>query len=1067
MKLFCRWLLACATVSAALSQNPTATLIGTVLDAHGAVVPAAALEVRNTGNNEIRKTASDGKGEFTVANLVPGRYEVTIAKEGFRTRREIDIELVVDQVARMQFRLEVGGVTQTVEVTAAAAPLINTENSTKSDVMTGDEIIEMPLNGRAVTDLAQLVPGVVPNAQGSQGGPFAVNGARSDNTNFLMNGFNNEDPQTGGGPIVGPNLDAVQEFKMETNNYSAEHGRLAGGVMNVVMKSGGNKIHGAVFEFLRNDIFDARGFFDKQTSKLRQNEFGGLVSGPVLLPKVYNGRDHTFFLFSSESFRQTQGQTKLAVVPTAAQRLGDFSGSAPIKDPLATGACTAAGGPACFPGNRIPASRLNPVALKAQAYYPPANQTGVNNYLSYATSPNNWDRFMIKVDQHATSKDTISFLYSMQHNASSNPFAGGQNIAFFGQNPDNRVQMAGLTYTRLFTPALINEVRLGYTYTNATNINLDAGHDFNQEWGLPGPANPRLLGSPMIVISGYNNLGDGQNIPQVRHSMITQPSDTLTWVKGRHLAKFGFELLHTAFNQPSTDNSRGTFNFTGAWSGNAYADFMLGLLNSDTHLVLNPVNYFRINNYGFFAQDDWKITSRLTLNLGVRWDIPEPPYEKYGQVTNFLPETEKLVIGSAKMLPAGVSFTSPNGVVFADQAGLPQLAYTRYNDVAPRLGFAWRPFGGNRFVVRSGFGTFFGGNQANPLRNQLANNTFPFGVTQQVVRNAADPNFLTFSNPYPVPASFSGNLSTIAVTGYEQHGKTPRLDAWNFTIEREVGRSAAVEASYTASKGTHLPWYFNINQVFWPPRPAPNNVPYSGFGTINYFAYEVNSNYNAGTLTFRRRFVSGFFYNFSYQFGKAIDEGSSLTNGGVGGITGFQNVRCSRCDRGRADFDIQQTFTMRFSWLSPFKRNIVTRGWQLAGSGYLYSGASFTPLVTNTGVGQPNRPNRIANGRLDDPTPNRWFDVSAFPPVPLNSFQFGNSGRNILDGPGRIVTNSALSRNFKFRESDNLQFRWELFNVSNHPNFNLPVTAVNAANAATITSAGSGRLMQFALRYSF
>src|SRR5258708_2731401 len=360
------------------AQDPSATLMGSVVDASGALVAGRKVEIRNTATKEIRKTEFDDKGEFTELNLAPGLYEVSIFKSGFRTLRETNLELQVEQQARMEFHLELGSMMQTVEV-QAVAPLINTENAVKGEVVVSHQMVEIPLNGRDFVDLAMLTPGVLPNAQGGAGSAMAINGARADNTNFIIDGFNDQNPR-GGAAQARPNIESMEEFKMQTTGYSAESGRLAGGVLNMVLKSGGNQYHGVLFEFLRNDVFDARNFFDDRKSKLRRNQFGGMTSGPVLIPKLYNGRNRTFFLFSWESFRQRQGESRLGVVPTEAQRQGDFSGQGLLKDPLASGACNKTSQAGCFPNGRLlPLSRLNPAALNAQAFFPPANRPGLVN----------------------------------------------------------------------------------------------------------------------------------------------------------------------------------------------------------------------------------------------------------------------------------------------------------------------------------------------------------------------------------------------------------------------------------------------------------------------------------------------------------------------------------------------------------------------------------------------------------------------------------------------------------------------------------------------------------------
>lgn len=1068
----------CLMAGSLVAQNPTATLVGTVDDTSGAVVADAALEIRNTDTGEIRRAVTSGKGEFTIPNLAPGPYEVTISKDGFRTVRETNIELQMEQIARLQFHLEVGAVSQSVEVTAIAAPLINTENGAKGEVMTSDEMIEMPLNGRNFGDLAYLVSGVTPNTTNLQGSGFAINGARPDNTNFVIDGFGAREALFGG-PLTAPNLDAIQEFKMQTNNFSAEYGRMAGGVVSMMLKSGGNQFHGALFEFLRNDLVDARNFFDRNKSELRQNQFGGLVSGPVRIPKVYNGQDRTFFLFSWESYRQVQGAPTLGVVPTLAQRAGDFSAGGPISDPLTTGACPGSTGKgACFPGNMIPVLRLSQQALAAQAFYPQPNLGGANNLAAYTVAPSNFDSMILKFDERISSKDSLSFRYTSRWNNGYSPYTNpaspnSNNTGLFGAYADVHVTLVGLTYTRLFSPTLINEFRFGFTRTNNHNAGAFAGVDYGAKFGIHldgATTDPSLIGFPEIVPSGYQQLGPANNFPIIYYTNSWPAGDTLTWVKGAHLVKAGIDVQHGQTVDPFANNTRGTYNFTGFWTGQPYADFLLGYLNSDSRLLSVNVNHLLYTSYGSFLQDDWKVSSRLTLNFGLRWDIIKPPLDSAGRFSNLVPGLGKIVIASTKTLDGtGISFSNPDLVTTAGQAGLPQsLVYTSYKAFAPRFGFAWRPVGGNRTVVRGGYGIFYGGSIQNGIRTGLAD-SFPFAITQTGNRSATDPTALVLANPFPAAPNLTGNLAGLTLSGYELHPPSQYLQSWNLTVEKEVGFSSAVKVSYVGSKGTHFGMQDNINQPYNRSAALPGGiVPYPGFGTINYFNFQSNSIYNGGTVTWQRRFVHGLFYTMNYTYSKSIDDSSSFNAMSMGGISGLQNSRCLSCDRARSDWDIGHMVTANLSWESP-SHNVFLRGWQIASTDRFYTGNPFTTTVTNSNLnlGEANRPNRIGKGTVANPGVSQWFNVADFPLVPTGSFTFGNAGRNELDAPGHIEVNLSLYKNFVVRDRNHVQFRWEIFNVLNHANFALPQNAVNAPNAGTLLSAGPGRLMQFGLRYSF
>ncbi len=722
------WILAASVLFA---QNPTATMVGTVHDQTGAIVVGAELAIRNTDSDVTRKAVANQRGEFTVPDLAPGPYEVTVTHTGFRTVRETDIALEMDQVARLEIKLDIGAVSQSVEVVETGAPLINTDNGTKGQVMTAQEIIEMPLNGRNITDLGYLAAGVTPNNVNLQGTPFAINGARPDNSNFIIDGVTARESLMGSA-LTSPNLDALQEFKMQTNNFSAEYGRLAGGVMNMVLKSGTNQYHGTMFEFLRNDDVDARSFFDIQKSPLKQNQFGATVGGPLSLPKIYRAKDRTFFLFSWESLRENSGSSAIGVVPTAAQRAGNF-GNTPIADSLTTGTCPgSAGRGACFPNNTIPQSRLTPTSLAAQMFLPLPNLGGVNNLSSSVVAPNNFDSFIGKIDQRISDKDTVAFRLINRQNSSGSPYTnpdstGSNNTGLFGSIGSTHVVLAGVNYTHLFAPTLINELRLAFTRTNSQTKGAFAGTNYTAQFGLPvSSTDPGLVGFPTISETGYQQIGPNNNFPIIFYTNSWVPGDTLTWVKSNHLIKFGADAIHTQIVDPYANNSRGTYQFNGQWTGNAYADFLLGYLQADSRLLGVNVNQLLSTSYGFFAQDDWKVTPRLTLNLGLRYELNRPPIESAGRWSQFIPQFGKVVAASLDSLNGtGIGFTNPSLVETAAQAGIPQtLVYPSLMDFAPRFGFAWRPFGGNQTVVRGGYGIFYGGNILNGVRNGLAN-VFP------------------------------------------------------------------------------------------------------------------------------------------------------------------------------------------------------------------------------------------------------------------------------------------------------------------------------------------------------
>ncbi len=1073
-KIFCVILLLVAHFMPLLAQGTSAELVGVIRDASGASIPGATVDARNLATNAVRRGVSNAAGGFSVLELNPGVYDVTVEKDGFQTLRQTGLELQVNQTARLELQLKVGSVSEAIEVTAQA-PQINTENASRGDVIASEELQEMPLDGRNFQDLAFMVPGVAENAEGDSGSPFAVNGTRSDNTNFYMDGFNNRDPRYGGAQ-ASPNLDAMQEFKMETAGFSAEYGRLAGGVISVVLKGGANKVHGSIFEFVRNDKFDARNFFSDDKNKLRRNQFGATLSGPVFVPRLYDGRNRSFFLFSWESYRDVTGANRLSRVPTDLERMGDFSQTVDvggravsIRDPLAANAA--------FPRNVIPQSRMNPIAAKILPYWPEANRPGqVNNFIASAVTTGPWDNYLWKFDQTISSKDSMSFRYQRREASGVNPFLGSP-VGTFGGTSISVQHLLGANATHMYTPTLIQDFRVSLSRNGSHSGLVDGGRDFTGEFGIPGTTkDPHLIGFPIIDVRDVAMIGDKNDKPSDTTVNLYQVSSSLTWVRNRHQVKFGGDLLRSQTFQPYYNNSRGVFKFLGNWSGQPFSDFLIGLPDSASRQTTPPLNYLFATDYSLFVQDDFKVNSRLTLNLGLRWELSGPQYDKYGRYSGFVPSLGKLIVVDDRGLPnmaalvASVKLTDTVGL--ARDYGLPKsLMNLNYRDFTPRFGFAWRPFGGNRSVVRGGFGVFSSKSAQNPMTAQMSN-VFPFGISQTVNRKATDPGYVTLENPF---ANASG--AAISVGGVDLNPPIQYVMSWNLTVEREVRRLGAIEIAYTGSKGTHLSYTTDINRNLYslqyqqPNGSFPRPFPQIG-NAINYFQFGANSIYNSGTITLRRRFNNGLFYRVNYVYSKSIDNSSTFSGTGNGGPRQIQDPNNLAAERGRSNFDVGHTFTMNFSYQAPWRRaqwKWLMGGWQMAGTGRANTGAPFTPTTSNfnLSLGTAIRPDRLGKGAMANPTPDRWFDVSAFSVVPNGSYRFGSSGRNIIDGPGNVAINLSLYKNFKMRERDQLQFRWEAFNVLNHTNFNLPNTAVNAITGGTITAAKAARTVQFGVRYQF
>jgi hypothetical protein len=1092
-------------------QADLATVTGVVTDTARAVIPGVTVYLRNTETGANLKEVTNQEGYFTFSELPPGPYELNAASQGFSNYRESGITLETSQTLRIEIKLQIGSVNETINVTANAA-VLNTDNGTvKGDVLVSAEIQDMPLNGRDFTELALIVPGVVTNAQGGAGGFAAINGARADGINFVINGFDDKDVR-GGGAQMRPNVDALQEFKMETTGYSAEYGKMAGGVLNMVVRSGTNQVHGSLFEYFRNDVFDARAFFSPSRLALHQNQFGGLIAGPLSVPKVYNGRNRTFYMLSWESFRLGWGENKFGNVPSVLERAGNFS-----QDLSNTGKVITVKNPfsnnVAFPGNIIPASLFSPIGVKLTQYYPLPNRNNfANNYQSFANNISEWDSFVVRIDERVSDKDSFSMNYNTRYNRSNAPWAGS-NLGIFQDDVHSHPELGGLSYTRIFTPALIMEVRAGLSRNVDNEAMINKEFPTAAQLGMQGStSDPALAGFPLINVTNYLALGFANNMPLEFAVTDLQAGGKFTWIKGGHILKWGADVARNRFNQPYYNNSRGSMTASNSWTGDAYGDILVGLLNASSLTQQVNRNYMRETNYGLFFNDDWKATRSLTLNLGLRYDLALPVSDRYGRMSNFLPGLDKIIVSDPGSVPNYNQLVAQSGlsklVGTASQYGLPKaLEYTDYLVFAPRAGFAWRPFSANRMVIRGGYGIYYTGNELNDLRNAIEN-TFPFAILQNFARVAADVKSLTLENPWNQALATLGGTTTS--NGIELHAPRGYLQSYNMTIEREIGKGVVFEAGYVGSRGTHLSRQYNINQ---PVRSIPYYMAYGTsfpvlyppLGTITYFGFGANSSYNAGQFTLRKRAGGSIFYSVNYTYSKSIDDSSQFAGASTGGFGQAADARNLSLERARSDWDRGHIFSAVFSWQLPVGRGKpwlshtnklvdgVAGGWQLAGNMTFQSGPPFTveDSSINANTGQSTRPNRIASGFDPAGTGKRgvdypWFSPGAFVATPTCAsrtncspdkygflpFWPGNAGRNILDGPGTQNINISMLKNWNMAERRRVQLRWETFNLFNHPNFLLPNRNYNETAAGIISGvrdSGSGgpRIMQFGMRYEF
>jgi outer membrane receptor protein involved in Fe transport len=1057
----------------AAAQNPSATVVGRVTDPSGAVIPGVAIQATNVDTNIPQKGLSNEVGDFTIPYLRPGRYTLEARIEGFRAYRRAEFTLAIDQVLRIDIPLELGATAEAVTV-SDTPPALNTETAVRGEIATDKEITEIPLDGRNFTDLAYLTGGVLPKGDGGDGS-FAVNGGRADNFGFVLDGVNNTQRRNTGA-VIHPPLEGVQEFKLITSGFNAEYGRYAGGMMSVVTKSGGNGFHGSLYEFLRNDVFDALSYFDVEKSKLRRHQFGATVSGRVFLPKLYDGRDRTFFLVTWESLRLVDGKSQRGIVPFPEMLNGDFSRVTDalgrplaLNDPFAVPR-------APFPNNQIPASRLDPVSLKMAAYFPKPNlAAGVNNFISQGNATTSNNNFGVKLDHRLSAADLLTLSVFWRPNAVWDPVASSRSpLPIFGSRNNTLDLLSYVGYVRPIGPSWLLDVKASFSRkTNNQRWPYGADRDWAAEIGFPGgTTNPVSRGLPQFEATGYILLGPAYDLPKVWVFNNYQYSGAITKIHAGHTLKFGGDFLRMQYFSRNYGDTRGRLTFNGRFTSSTMADMLLGWPSSSRRQLDAAGPYHLISNYSAYVQDDWKISPSLTLNLGLRYELMKPPREKFGAWSMFIQDLSKVVIAghgnlSAEEFNRRLAIVPAQYVTSAADAGLPlSITSPDYTNFGPRGGFAWRMFGDTRTVLRGGYGIFYGSSSLYRMDDYA--DTYPFSINETYSVSGSNPTLVTASNPFPdVRRNAPGGVTST----YGQQSTRPHsqyLQAWNLTFERELAKGAVLEVAYAGSKGTHLQRRYDINQPYRE-LELRQLRPYTGFTAIQIISDGSNSIYSSGSVTIRRRFSRQLQVRGTYTFAKSIDE-SSNTGGTIQyNFATAQDSRNLKGERGRSDFDTGHSFAGLLSWEPNFSRHPLLRNWRISATSTIYTGPPFTPRLGSFDytAGGASRPDRIGKGALPNPTVDQWFDRTMFPAVPLGSYRFGTSGRNILDGPGTVNINAGLSRRFRWSESGAVQFRFESQNLPNHPNFNLPETRVDIISGGTITRAKNNRMLTLGLRVEF
>ncbi|HXQ70855.1 MAG TPA: TonB-dependent receptor [Pyrinomonadaceae bacterium] len=1041
-----------------LAQTHRASLRGTVSDSNEAAILGATIKLKSLATGETRTTITGESGEYAISSLAPGLYQLEVEKTNFRTSSQ-RIELLVNQEQRQDVTLEVSG-PEPESIDSTFEANVKKDTASLGTVIENRQVTGLPLDGRNFYELSLLVPGAVPAAQGSAGSvrgdfSFSVNGAREDANNFLLDGVYNIDPKlnTFG---VRPSVDAIREFEMLTSTYDASFGRNPGAQINVILNSGSNNFHGSLFEFHRNAALDARNFFAPSSEpkpKYIRNQFGGAIGGPIV-------RDRTFFFADYEGTRSREGITRITNVPTAEERVGNFSHSVfgvPIN-PFT-------GQP--FDGGVIPSFLLNPIGLEIAGLFPlPNRNVPFQNFVSSPMQRDDNDTFDVRVDHRLTDRADLTFRYSFGDRDLFEPFTGPSLslVPGFGDTVRRRSQNAMGTLTLVPTQNLVNETRVAFSRV-AASVTQEASV-LNSEVGLPTISpRERDLGLSFITLTGFSPLGDEGNNPQNSVTNVYQLLNNSSYVHGDHVIKFGLDFRFSQQNAFRDVESRGRLQFSpfGQITFNALGDLLLGApLVTSVARVDNP-QQIRTESYNFFINDSFRVTPRLTLVGGLRYEYNSPPVDKDDRATIYDVATRSLV-------PVGTN-------------GVPRSGFDPdRNNFAPRVGFAWTIGEDQATVLRGGYGVYYDQSPLAPAEALYFN--APFFDNSIFFPLPGLP--LSLNDPFPSFFPFALPDSALAIqrdlrTGYMQH--------WNLNVERQIGERGVLEVAYVGSKGTKLLTARDINQ----PQPSalPPGLPFvprpdPRFDDVDLLESRANSSYNALQTRFQQRLARGFTALASYTWSKSIDDASNFFSS-AGDPNFPQNSFDVAAERGRSNFDVRHRLSVSYSWALPFGKSrrylddngwlsTVLTGWETYGIVTVQSGRPFTvallPEIDNSGTGRSilgfgnnDRPNVVGNPELSNSTTSQWFNTSAFAfPAPGS---FGNAGRNILNGPGFQNVNVSLMKNTALSERLNLQFRAEAFNLFNHPNFNLPDNFLGSPTFGRITSARDPRHIQFGLKLLF
>jgi hypothetical protein len=1033
-------------------ETNSAGIVGRVTDATQAGIPGAAVLVMNTGTNAQRTTMTNEVGEFSVPNLAPATYQIKVEKQGFQSAIVEPFELRIGEIARRSLTLTVGGVSESV-VVQSEAPLMQTDTGTVGQVIDQKKMLELPLNGRNLVQLAALSAGVSPRQSlqrgttqyGERNEYVQIEGGRDGSTNYVIDGvyvrslrFNNLSLQ--------PSLDTIQEFNVLRNSFSSEYGQ-GQSIVTAVTKSGTNALHGSAYEYFRNSKLDARNFFAAAKPPFRRNQFGATAGGPVIKNK--------FFVFGGyEGLRTRQGRPFLGSVPNPALLTGDFSSiSTPLIDPLSG---------AAFPGNQIPANRLSRFATVLSPTIPGANTSGPNNYRVTKTFQDANDTVTFRADQVLSAKHSLSERYIWYDGSQLSP------AVFTKTSFPQSAQNLSIGETYVITPSVVNEVRLGYNRANHIWLpqSLD-GKNWDQLLGLrnlAGGTDPIDYGRPGWTIAGFTTQGE-VTPTQGAIENIYSISEALSKVAGKHTIRVGLQAQNRRFNHLTEVPPRGSFSFTGLFTGNAVADYLLGYCATCQGALGSSRSAYRSNTLSPFINDVWQVTSRLTINVGLRYEYVGWWRELHNLEGAFNPALGK--IGYHKV-PANIPATLAPLIIKQDDTYPAGIIAPDKNNWAPRAGIAYRPSA--KTVIRTGFGVYYDNLNLNEL--QFTRLVPPFYGSYTIQPDKSSPVLVDTLFP-----DLSGVTRFPAPFSVSPDNRVPYTIQWNFNIQESVWRDLLVELAYTGSVSHHLTKRWNQNQANFGTTPINQRLPFPQFDPgILISTNDANSSFNALSIRVEKRYSNGLYVLGNYQFSKNLDNNSGEVEAND---TSFRTNK--KLDRGASRYDQRHRAVIDYGYELPLgagKKWLAHGGpaayilgnWQVQGILTLLSGFPFTPTgppVCSCGSYVPQRVIAVKPGfgAISNPAVNHWFDVSAFA-LPPNGFQ-GNAGRNVIRGPGLRVFDFSLLKNFRLGEQAKIQFRGEFFNLTNHPNFGFPDNNIANVTAGVISSAYDGRSIQLGLRLAW